>query len=92
MRGDVRDRDFPLKEEFEILYNEGFWWLQGPGGDALVGVLGRLAPLQGTKFSIAAEDNPVKDSNKWMCWRQGRDVLGHPQSHLVGDHVPLCWH
>ncbi len=87
MYGDVRDRDFSVKEELKILCNEGFWWLQWPGGDAPVGCLQCLAPLQGAETGIVAEDNPVKDHNTWVGWGQGGDVLGHPQGHFVGDHV-----
>ncbi len=89
MYGDVRNRDFPFKEELKFLYNEGFWWLHRPGGDAFVCGLQCLAPLQGMKAGIAAKDNPVKDSNKWTCGGQGRDVICHPKHHFVGDHAVL---
>ncbi len=87
MCGDVSDRVFSLKEELKILCNEGFRLLHGPGGDALVGVLQRLTPLQGAKAGIATKDNSIKDCNKWMGSSHGGDVLGHPQCHFVCDHV-----
>ncbi len=46
-----------------------------------------MAPIQGMKASLAAMENQVEDSNKWKCLGQGGDALGHPQHHLVSDHV-----
>ncbi len=51
-----------------------------------------LAPLQGTKAGITAKYNPVKDSNKRMCMGQSRDMICHPQRHVVFDHVWLPGH
>ncbi len=86
MRGDVSNRDFPVKEKLKILHDEGFWWLQGQEGDAFVSVLQCLAPLQSAKAGITTKDNPMNDCNEWVGQGQGGDVLGHPQGHFVGDH------
>ncbi len=52
-----------------------------------VGVLQRLVALQGAKASISTEDNLIKDRNKRMCGGRCGDVLGHPQSHFICDHI-----
>lgn len=51
-----------------------------------------LAPFRGMETSIASENDPVKDNNRRVGWWQVGSMGGHPNGHLVCDHVVAIGH